>query len=651
MPQPGDLAHRRHVESIECGTARRLLQGQIVAYSLAWVFVLWCEVERWDTIPPKPGGVVSWLIGMNQHTTPFIPLLLVAPLAWYRGSRLGGDARDDTQRQPSPTPATSSDNSLPTSGTLKAAVWLSVVVAVLSIGQSLFVAQFYADMPPAVHDEYSYLFQAETFLAGRLWFPSHEEPRLFDQMHVVNEGHFASRYFPGAGLWMAPFVAMGHPYWGHWLAGAITSVLVFWIGRDLHSNRLGFIAGSLTALAPGMGMFSNLLLAHHPTLIGLFVFLLAFLKMIRTGSGIAATTAGVGLAYAMLCRPATAAGFALPCGIYVAWWLLSKYRGDGAGSIRRCATVVCGLGLPLVIGFAAMFLFNRSITGNGFYSPYQQFTDIYTPRHVYGFNNVVRGERKLTPRVLDNYDRWAENLTPKLAARNVWKRHVASWQWTLGIIPLLMAAVVVVISPPRCRGPWWLIPAGIVSLHIFHVPYWFVGMLEYHYVFESGPLWTLVFGLATCRLLEAWRAADHPEMSIWWGAVVAMSFAMSFLSFEPFWDGWLYRGLSQMVFARGQHAEFQQYMSQAVTSRPAIVLIDADPADRHIDYVTNHPSLQSDLLLARYIPNQVPIARVRELFPDRTVYVFRYRMRGFEKDVTLNIVSQPQSPSSPLKKP
>ena len=68
-------------------------------------------------------------------------------------------------------------------------------------------------MPPAYHDEFSYLLQAKTFLAGRLSYPSSPQlPELFDQMHVVNEGRFASRYSPGVCAWIAPFLGLGHPY-------------------------------------------------------------------------------------------------------------------------------------------------------------------------------------------------------------------------------------------------------------------------------------------------------------------------------------------------------------------------------------------------------------------------------------------------------
>src|SRR5207237_6153132 len=112
-------------------------------------------------------------------------------------------------------------------------VFFSFLLAATSLAASIAVGSRFDKLPPAYHDEYSYLFQAETFLAGRVSFPSHEAARLFDQMHVVNEGRFASRYFPGTGLWMAPFVALGHPYWGPWLAGALCAVLMFWFGRGL----------------------------------------------------------------------------------------------------------------------------------------------------------------------------------------------------------------------------------------------------------------------------------------------------------------------------------------------------------------------------------------------------------------------------------
>jgi hypothetical protein len=148
-------------------------------------------------------------------------------------------------------------------------------------------------------------------------------PELFDQMHVVNEGRFASRYFPGVGLWLAPFVALGHPYWAEWLASGLTAFFAFWAARELAGNGVGLAAGLLTALSPGMGLFSNLLLSHGPTMAALSFFLFVFLRLMRTARAGDAFWAGCGLSFAMLCRPMTAAGFALPFGVWLAWWLAS----------------------------------------------------------------------------------------------------------------------------------------------------------------------------------------------------------------------------------------------------------------------------------------------------------------------------------------
>ncbi len=206
---------------------------------------------------------------------------------------------------------------------LLASIAASAWIASTEVGAK--PAMRFGDLPPAYHDEFSYTLQAKTFLAGRLSFPSDPHlPELFDQMHVLNEGRFASRYFPGVGMWIAPFLAMGHPYWGQWLAGGLAAFFVFWAGRELAGNRVGLAAGLLTALSPGMVLFSNLLLSHEPTMAALALFLFAFVRFMRTGRASDAFWAGCGLSFAMLCRPMTAAGFGLPFGLWFAWRLVGQ---------------------------------------------------------------------------------------------------------------------------------------------------------------------------------------------------------------------------------------------------------------------------------------------------------------------------------------
>ncbi len=63
-------------------------------------------------------------------------------------------------------------------------------------------------------------------------------------------------------------------------------------------------------------------------------------------------------------------------------------------------------------------------------------------------------------------------------------------------------------------------------------------------------------------------------------------------------------------------------IDQLVTRRPALVLINGDPADRSLDYVYNDPTLDAPLLRGRYRPGKTGPAAVRAAFPDRTLYLF-----------------------------
>lgn len=417
-------------------------------------------------------------------------LLLVAPIAWMIRPKA---IRPVRVWQPS----------------LLRSWTLALMCGGVSLGMHASVGTPQQHLPPAYHDEYSYLFQAQALLAGQWSFPSPPvQPELFDQMHVLNEGRMASRYLPGNGLWLAPFVALGHPVGGIWLAGVLSTIFVFWIGRELGGEGTGFLAGLLCGVSPGIAVFGNLLLAHQATLLGLSLFLWGMVRLQARRQPLDALWAGLGLAFAMLCRPATAAGVGFPFGVWAILFLLFPRLMTGeAATIRRRTGVLLGLGLPLLIGFGVIFSYNQAITGSGWKSTYQVYTDIYTPRHVYGFNNVVRGEQHLGPKVIDSYDRWTENLTPELATQNAFVRILASWQWTLDILPLAMTTAACLVVP---LGRWKWILAAIVSLHAIHVPYWYAGILGWHYVYESCTLWLLLLAGLTSRFAADWRTRHYP---------------------------------------------------------------------------------------------------------------------------------------------
>ena len=604
----------------------------LIIWLLVCVVTLLAEVPRWLNPALRQEILAGWLSGRSPDWLPFLPWLLLAPVIsmlpqLIRQRRHWSAAHEWLSRS-----ASNREVDGPT-------LVLSLLLAALAWWGTVRVGDEFSGLPPAYHDEYSYVIQAQTLRAGRTSYPvSPRQPQLFDQIHVLNEpdiapptGVFASRYFPGTGLWMLPFIRSATPAAGHQLAQVLLVVGVFWIGRELTSNAVGLLAAVLTAVSPGLLLFSNLLLAHHPTLVGLTLFIWMLLRARRTGNLWSYGMAGASLGFATLCRPMTAAGCSLPVGlVFACWWLTGHQRfgiwtgwqhqssaATAAPNFVSRSTYALALGAPLVIAFLGMLWYQHSITGSPFVSPYQLYTDRYTPRHVYGFNNVTRGEQHLGPKVLDNYDRWAENLTPTLAIKNVWARLLNSWRWTLGIVPCLATALTWLLirrTPAEQGHGWWIVVSAIVSLHLVHVPYWFSGIMGWHYVFESAPLWLLL--VAQASVLAIGKSGQR----LWIGGLLCLSVAVNLWTFAPVWPARLDVGIAELQYPRERYARFRETVEQARRGQSVLVLVKADPADRSMDYVTNSAERQGPVLVGRWRDENLD--RIRQDFPDRQLLIF-----------------------------
>ena len=633
---------------------------------LAWLattaVALRHQVPRLLNAINSPGGMFGWFFSMDADwslpvlvllTLPVIALVLKlagSNLAAGQPARSGGRGwTERSERSPGvsghcrPTPAVRTQVGAATALfclSLCCSAWIGFrSVSITAIPGQLETKSSvrFHELPPAYHDEFSYLLQARTFLAGRLSWPAMTvQSDLFHQVHVLNRPTTASRYFPWTGVWMAPFVGLsqfktGVPYFGHWLAGAIACVFFHRCLYRLLELRWAFIVGALVAVSPGLASFSNLLLAHHPTMMALSVFLWAFLRLMENHRVTDAMIAGTALSLAMLGRPMTAAGFALPFGI----WLLAalirqQFAGRKLGTTFTPATwspmkIVAGIGIPILLGFGVLTIMNHAITGSCLKSAYQLYTDTWTPRHRYGFDNANINPALPESKVLKAYDDWAENLTLAKAKTNVGQRIVYSLRWTLGIAALMFGiiaglAICLDIKDPRPL----LLLCSVLTLHAVHLPYWYDGIMHWHYVFETAPLLIMLATLGlnvTYQILRSYVGTRWT--TLWLVSLIFASLIPNWIDAEMFWGtSRVTVAFREQVFSRVRFEYFRRLTTSDQIQHPALVLVDEGTSNPQLSYIINPPDLSGDVIVCRLPESPSAIDELANAFPGHHLYRF-----------------------------
>jgi hypothetical protein len=82
---------------------------------------------------------------------------------------------------------------------------------------------------PNVHDEFSFLLGAETYLAGRLTNPSPACPEHFESFHITVTPSYQTKYQPGMSLMLALGLLLGHAYVGMIVAMLLGSIGLTWM--------------------------------------------------------------------------------------------------------------------------------------------------------------------------------------------------------------------------------------------------------------------------------------------------------------------------------------------------------------------------------------------------------------------------------------
>ena len=132
--------------------------------------------------------------------------------------------------------------------------------SVLLVGLSVIVLRL-ALLPlqpiplPFVHDDFSFLLAADTFLHGRLANPTPVMWMHFETFHVTMLPTYASMYFPGVGLVLAGGkLLLGNPWYGLLVATSLMCASICWMLQAWLPPTWALLGGFLAVLR--LGLFS-----------------------------------------------------------------------------------------------------------------------------------------------------------------------------------------------------------------------------------------------------------------------------------------------------------------------------------------------------------------------------------------------------------
>ena len=229
---------------------------------------------------------------------------------------------------------------------------------------------------PSVHDEFSYLLQADTFAHGRLTNPTPAMWEHFETFHEIFQPTYCSKFFPGQGLFLLlGKVVFGHPYWGVWLTSGLMCAAITWMLQGWLSAELAFLGGALAILRFGVfGYWANSYWGGNVAAIG-GALVVGALPRIKSGPRWQdATMMGIGLALLANSRAWEGLVLSLPVAIMFFAWMLGKNGPPLSVSLRRVVLPI-GLVLAVTIGWLGYYFWRT--TGNALRTPYAVYEQTY----------------------------------------------------------------------------------------------------------------------------------------------------------------------------------------------------------------------------------------------------------------------------------
>ena len=304
-----------------------------------------------------------------------------------------------------------------------------IVVAVAFAG-ALHVMLAYYEGVPHVPDELSYLRQAQVLASGRFSAPVPVSPDSFQFFYppfdVIQDGKWASIYPFGHPLVLAPAVGLGVPWLLPPLLGAACVGLVYFLGREVYSTRVGLAAATLLAVSPFFLMTASNFMSHNTAALLLLAAVLSLCRSERQPV-LYGVLCGVFVGLLFNTRPLTGVIVAVPFGAMLLMDLLTA-RMSRRDALARIGAVAAGGLVMLLLYFGYEYMTSGTVLS---------LADNQVGDEVFGFS----GEHSL-----------ARGLSNELAQLSFLVLVAHNWPLELGLLLVLLPFALL----SRRRWDWFL---------------------------------------------------------------------------------------------------------------------------------------------------------------------------------------------------
>lgn len=456
---------------------------------------------------------------------------------------------------------------------------------------------------PKVHDENSYLLQADIFARGRWSVPSPPIPEFFEQPHVQVVPSVASKYPPGHALLLSMGALVGFPPLVPLLLTGITAALLFALAARLANPWIALLTWTIWVSAPIVLRFQPSYFSEVTTsalVLGSWWALLEW-REARRRRWLLLLALAIG--WGAITRPLTMLAFAIPIGVAV------------VRDVVRLR-LWSDFGLAFLTGVAVLCilpLWSAKTTGNWRVSPVEQYRKDYLPFDKMGFTvDTTPPRRTVSPVLKTTYDYFLmARKEQRLDAlpHTIWDR---TKQLTIALfqaarVPLLPFAIIGLFF---MSGPLQFAAISSLLLFIAHLPYAHWAPWTVYYL-ETAPVVAMIAAIGLWRV-AARILADERRVKL--ASIFVTALLVGFL--VPSIGHW-------RRDHRGRAAFFERFANELKQlPRHSMVFVQYTPRTaQHIAVVFNSADLSREPVWVVHDlgPHN---ADLRRLVPDRASYDF-----------------------------